>query len=326
MRKHAQLLVGLIFAFGIVWVPLTANAQQSEKTPRIGLLGSYSATSPLYNDFRQGLRELGYIEGKNIIIEARYAQGSLDRLPELARELAGLNVNVMFVGGDQALRAAKEATNTIPIVVSACDPLDSLVASIARPGGKATGLTCISSELAAKRLQLLKELVPALSRVAVLFNPEDRNKAWENEQIQGAARTLKLTVRGFEARSEIENDKGFGEIVRDQAQALVIFADPLMVFHEKKLAELALQNRLPAIFGFREFADAGGLVAYGASLREQYRRAAWFVDKILKGTNPGDLPIEQVTRFELVINLKTAKALGIDVPLHLQQLADEVIE
>jgi len=325
LHKHTRLL-RIALALGLAGAPVTTSAQQPEKLPRLGWLGNLAATAPVYDGFRQRLRELGYVEGKNIIIEARWVEGKLDRLPEFARELARLKVDVMLVGGDQGLRAAKEATNTVPIVVSACDPLDSLVASIARPGGKATGLTCISSELAAKRLQLLKELVPALSRVAVLYNPEDRNKAWENEQIQDAARTLKLTVRGFEARSEIEIDKAFGGIVRDQAQALVIFADPLMVFHEKKLAELALQNRLPAIFGFREFADAGGLIAYGASLREQYRRAAWFMDKILKGTNPGDLPIEQPTRFELVINLKTAKALGLTIPPTLLALANEVIE
>jgi putative ABC transport system substrate-binding protein len=325
MKKHKRLL-RLAIVFGLAWVPLATNAQQADKLPRLGWLSNQSATFSNNEGFRQGLRELGYVEGQNIIIEARWAEGNLDRLPELARELARLNVNVMFVAGDQGLRAAKEATSTIPIVVIACDPLDSLVASIARPGGKATGLTCISSELASKRLQMLKELVPALSRVAVLYNPEDRNKASEYEQIQGAARTLKLTVRAFQARSGAEIDKAFREIADDHAQALVIFADALMVFHEKKLAELALQNRIPAIFGFREFADKGGLIAYGASLREQYRRAAWFVDKILKGTNPGDLPIEQPTRFELVINLKTANALDLDVPLHLQQLADEVIE
>jgi putative tryptophan/tyrosine transport system substrate-binding protein len=325
MNKHMRLL-GLVLALCLVGVPVTTSAQQPDKLPRLGWLQNHSPTSPHYEGFREGLRELGYVEGKNLTVEARWADGDLDRLPELARELAHLNVNVMFVAGDQGLRAAKEATSTIPIVVLACDPLDSLVASIARPGGKATGLTCISSELAAKRLQLLKELVPALARVAVLYNPEDRNKASEYEQIRGAARTLKLTVRAFEARSEAEIDKAFRGLVDDHAQALVIFADALMVFHEKKLAELALQHRIPAIFGFREFADMGGLVAYGASLRLQFRRAAWFVDKILKGADPGDLPIEQPTRFELVINLKTAKALGLEVPLHLQQLADEVIE
>jgi putative ABC transport system substrate-binding protein len=319
-------LLGLVVAFGLAGVPLSINAQQSTKLPRLGWLPTFAATSPVYDGFRQGLRELGYVEGKNIIIETRWAEGNLDRLPELARELAGLNVDVMLVAGDQGLRAAKEATTTIPIIVSACDPLDSLVASIARPGGKATGLTCISSELVAKRLQLLKELVPALSRVAVLYNPEDRNKAWEYKQVQEAARSLKLAVHAYEARSAAEIDKSFAGIVDQHDQALVIFADVLLGFHQGKLADLALQNRLPAIFGFREFADLGGLISYGASLREQYRRAAWYVDKILKGANPGDLPIEQPTRFELVINLKTAKALGIEVPLHLQQIADDVIE
>jgi putative ABC transport system substrate-binding protein len=323
MKKHTQLL-RLTLAFSLACLPLAADAQQVEKLPRVGLLGNHSPTLPLYDGFRQGLREAGYVEGRNIIIEARYAEGNLDRLPELARELARLNVNVMFVAGDQGLRAAKEASGTIPIVVSACDPLDSLVASIARPGGKATGLTCISSDLASKRLQMLKELVPALSRVAILYNPEDHNKALEYRQAQEAARTLNLTLRAFEARSAGEIDKAFAGMAGDQA--LLIFADALMVFHEKKLADLTLQNRLPAIFGFREFTDLGGLISYGANLRDQYRRAASYVDKILKGANPGDLPIEQPTRFELIINLKTAKALGLEVPLQLQQLADEVIE
>src|SRR5215468_5697811 len=295
--QRRQLISVLGGAAILAWVPLAADAQQPNKLPRLGWLPTFAPTSPIYDGFRQGLRELGYVEGKNIIIEARWAEGNLDRLPELARELARLNVNVMFVGGDHGLRAAKEVSGAIPIVVLACDPLDSLVASIARPGGKATGLTCISSELASKRLQMLKELVPALSRVAVLYNPEDRNKVLEYEQSQGAARTLNLSVRAFQARSEAEINKAFREIADDRTQALVIFADALMVFHERRLAELALQNRMPAIFGFREFADLGGLIAYGASLREQYRRAASFVDKILKGTNPGDLPIEQPTRF-----------------------------
>ena len=325
MKKHTQLL-RLTLAFNLACLPLAADAQQVEKLPRVGLLGNHSPTLPLYDGFRQGLREAGYVEGRNIIIEARYAEGNLDRLPQLARELTRLNVNVMFVAGDQGLRAAKEASDTIPIVVSACDPLNSLVASIARPGGKATGLTCISSDLAGKRLQMLKELVPALSRVAVLYNPEDRNKPLEYTQVQEAAQSLNLMVRAFEARSASGIDEAFAAMADDHRQGVVILADALMVFHEKKLAELTLQNRFPGIFGFREFADMGGLVSYGANLREQYRRAAWFVDKILKGANPGDLPIEQPTRFELVINLKTARALGLDVPDRLLAIADEVIE
>ncbi len=325
MRRDA-LLLGLAVAFGLAWVPLAANAQQATKVPRLGWLGNNSPTFPPYEGFREGLRELGYVEGKNISIEARWAGGNLDRLPELAHELTRLNVDLLFVAGDQGLRAAKEATATIPIVVAACDPLDSLVASIARPGGKATGLTCISSELAGKRLQMLKELVPALSRVAVLYNPEDRNKALEYKQLQEAARGMNLTLRLFEARSPGEIDAAFVGMVDDHVQAVVPLADPLMNFHVKKLADLGLKNRLPAIYGFREFADAGGLISYGASLHWTYRRAASYVDKIFKGANPGDLPIEQPTRFDLVINTKTAKALGLDVPPTLLALADEVIE
>src|SRR6516162_1859451 len=325
MKRRGVLSVVGVAAI-VAWMPLAADAQQPTKLPRIGWLGNLAATAPVYDGFRQGLRELGYVEGKNIIIEARWVEGQLDRLPEFARELARLNVDLMLVGGDQGLRAAKEATNTIPIVVSACDPLDSLVASIARPGGKATGLTCISSELATKRLQLLKELVPALSRVAVLYNPEDRNKAPEYRQMQEVARSMNLTLRGFEARSADEIDSAFMGMAVDHTQGLVTLADPLMNDHLKKLADLGLKNRLPGIYGFREFADAGGLVSYGASLNWVFRRAAWYIDKILKGANPGDLPIEQPTKFDLVINIKTAQALDLTVPLTLQATADEVIE
>jgi len=223
--QRRQFISVLGVAAILAWVPLAADAQQPNKLPRLGWLPTFAPTSPIYDGFRQGLRELGYVEGKNIIIETRWAEGNLDRLPELARELARLNVDVMLVGGDQGLQAAKEASTTIPIVVSSCDPLDSLVASIARPGGKATGMTCISSELVGKRLQMLKEFVPALARVAVLYNPEDRNKAWEYKQIQEAARTLKLTVRAFEARSATEIDKAFAGMADDHSRALVIFAD-----------------------------------------------------------------------------------------------------
>src|SRR5262245_61181195 len=190
--KRFTRFFGLAVAFVVSWMPLGVFAQQVQQLPRLGWLGNLSPTAPIYDGFRQGLRELGYIEGKNIDIEARWADGNLDRLPELARELVRRNVNVLLVGGDQGLMAAKEATSTIPIVVTACDPLDSLVASIARPGGKATGLTCISSDLASKRLQLLKELVPGVARVAVLYNPEDRNKNSEFRQIQEAAGRLNL--------------------------------------------------------------------------------------------------------------------------------------
>jgi len=324
MRR--ALLRALLVGVGLVLLALAANAQQAPRLHRLGWLANLAPTFPPYQTFRDALRELGYVEGKNIHIEVRWAQGNLDRLPELARELTRLNVDVLFVAGDQGLRAAKQATDTIPIVVGACDPLESLIASIARPGGKATGVTCISSELAGKRLQMLKEFVPALDHVAVLYNPDDRNKAIEYEQVQQAAHSMNLKLRAFEARSPGEIDSAFVGMTADRRQALIALADPLMNFHVGKLAALGLKNRLPAIYGFREFADAGGLVSYGASLHWTYRRAASYVDKIFKGANPGDLPIEQPTKFELVINLKTAKALGLTVPQTLLAIADEVIE
>ncbi len=316
----------LALAFGQLWLPAGAAGQQVEKFPRLGWLANFSPGLPIYEAFREGLRELGYVEGKNITIAARWAEGNFDRVPALARELAALKVDVMLVGGDQGLRAAKEATSTIPIVVTACDPLDSLVASIARPGGKATGLTCISSDLAGKRLQLLKELVPALTDVAVLYNPEDRNKTSEYQQMQDAARNLNLSLRGFEARTRGEIETAFAVMTSTRAQALVILSDALMIFHEGLLADLTLKHRLPAMYGFREFAQKGGLITYGASLPHIYRRAAFYVDKILKGTDPGDLPIELPTKFELVVNLKTAKAMGIELPTSILLRAEEIIE
>jgi putative tryptophan/tyrosine transport system substrate-binding protein len=297
-----------------------------DKVPSIGVLLNSPLTSPHYQAFRQGLRDLGYIEGKNIAVVAKSGEGDPNRFPDLARELVRLNVKVMLVGGDQGLRAAKEATDAIPIIVAACDALESLAVSIARPGGKATGLTCISSEMAGKRLQLLKELLSPLTRVAILYNPEDRNKPWEYKQSQQAAEKLKLTVRAYEARSSIEIDEAFTRIVDDNTQAVIIFADVLTVAHQKKLADLALANKLPAMFGFRELTEMGGLVSYGSSLPEMWRRAASYVDKILKGSSPGDLPIEQPTRFELVVNLKTAKTLGLEIPPNILARADEVIE
>jgi putative ABC transport system substrate-binding protein len=315
----------LLGAAVITLIPFVADAQRPSKVPRLGWLGNNSPTFPPYEAFREGLRELGYVEGKNISIEARWAAGNLDRLPALTRELVDLNVDLLFVAGDQGLRAAKEATAIIPIVVAACDPLDALVVSVARPGGKATGLTCISSELASKRLQLIKEVVPGLVRVAVLYNPEDRNKPREYRDLNEAARRMNLMLRPLEARTAGEIEAAFAGLA-DQVQGLVALADPIMNFHVKRLAALALKNRLPAVYGFREFADAGGLMSHGASLHWLYRRAAWYVDKILKGADPGELPIEQPTRFELVINLKTAKALGITLPPTLHALADQVIE
>ena len=323
-QKTFSLIFSLILASA--WLPLTGQAQEAAKLPRLGWLGNYSATTPVYDAFRQGLRELGYIDGKNIIIEARWADGKFERLPGFARELALLKVDVFLVGSEIGLKAAKEASATIPIVVVTCDPLDKLVASIARPGGKATGLTCISSEISAKRLQLLKEVIPQLTRVAVLYNSADHDKVSEYNDLVRAAANLNLTLWAFEASSGGEISAAFPSIMGDQAQALVILSDLLMNFHIKTLANLALKYRLPTIYGFREFADAGGLISYGANRREQLRRAASYIDKILKGSDPSDLPVELPTKFELVINLKTAKTLGLTIPPALITTADEVIE
>src|SRR5262252_2687555 len=237
-------LLPVFLVFGSSCLPLAADAQQAAKLPRLGWLANNSPAFPPYAGFWEGLRELGYVEGKNIAIEVRYAQGNLDRLPALARELVGLNVDLLLVTGDQGLRAAKEATASIPIVVGACDPLESLVASIARPGGKATGLTCISAELVSKRLQMLRELAPALVRVAVLYNPEDRNKEHEFKQAQESARHMNLVLQAFEARSSGEIDAAFAGMANDHADALMILADALMNFYVKRLADLATKQRL----------------------------------------------------------------------------------
>jgi putative ABC transport system substrate-binding protein len=314
-----------LVAFGLVCLPFAAEAQQT-KLHRLGFLANHSPSSPSYQSFFQTLHELGYVEGKNITIEARYAEGNLDRLAELARDLVRLNVDLLLVFGEQGLKAAKEATDTIPIVVLACDPLESIVASIARPGGKMTGATCISSELAGKRLQILKELVPGLARVAVLYNPNDRNKSLEAKEARVAADSMDLTLQALEATSPSTIDASFVRMASEQSQALMILADPFMNEYVQKLADLSVKNRLPSIYGFREFAKAGGLLSYGASVDWLNERAAVYVDKIFKGANPGDLPIEQPTTFELVVNLKTAKALGVTIPDKLLATADEVIE
>jgi putative ABC transport system substrate-binding protein len=324
MMTRGRVLAAALCA--VLAAPVVAEERQAKKLPRVGWLQNQSSSFPAYEGFREGLRQLGYVEGQNIAIETRTANGQLDRLPELAGELAGLKVDILYVAAEQGLRAAKQVTKTIPIVVVACDPIDSLIASLARPGGDATGLTCISSELAGKRLQLLKDLVPGVSRVAVLYNPDDANKAPEYRLLQEAARALNVTVQPFEAEQAGQIDLAFARIAQANDQALVILADALMNFNAKRIGDLALQYRLPAMYGFREFPEGGGLISYGASLREEFRSGARYVDKILKGAKPGELPVEQPTKFELVINLKTAKALGLNIPPALLARADEVIE
>ena len=316
-------------AGGLLAAPLVAEAQPAGKVPRIGWVGNMAPPPPPVSQlegFRQGLRELGYVEGLNLVIEYRWAAGKLNRLPDLVADLVRLKVDVLLVAGQQGLDAARRAGSGTPAVLVACDPLEALVGSLARPGGTATGLTCISSELASKRLELLKELVPRLSRVDIVYNPGDPNKLIEVRQLERAARPLGLAVRSVPIGEPDKFDAAFRGLTRDGRLAIVTLADPFMNFHRRQIVDLAAQYKLPAVYGFKEYVDAGGLLSYGASLSDAFRRAAAYVDKILKGAKPGDLPVEQPTQFELVINLKTAKALGLAIPPSLLQRADQVIE
>ena len=306
-----------------------AEAQQAKKVPRIGLLSPFSpsATARWHEAFRKGLRDLGWVEGKNISIEYRYAEGKRDRLPELAADLVRLKVDVIVAAVNTDAVAAKKATSTIPIVVaSAGDPVAlGLVESLARPGGNITGLSQIAPELAGKRLELLKEIVPKLSRVAVIWNPQGTTSPLSWKEIQLPARELGVQLHSLEARSSNDFDKAFEDATRARAGAVAIMPDPLFAGNLKRIAELAAKNRLPSIFHLEEFVDSGGLVTYGVDRPDQFRRAAYFVDKILKGAKPADLPVEQPTKFELVINLKAAKQIGLTIPPNVLARADKVI-
>jgi putative ABC transport system substrate-binding protein len=320
--------ITLLGGTALVW-PLGARAQQLSKVYRIGFFNAGSNTVPkAWLAFTEGLRELGWIEGKNVLLERRYAENQLDRLPGLAAELVRLDVGVIVTAGTLAPLAAKRATSTIPIVMtSAGDPLGTgLVASLARPGGNVTGLSLMAPDLGGKRLELLKELLPGISHVAILWNAANPYSALVFKETQSGARTLRIEVQSLEVKGPGDFDGALDTAMRKRLDALITVEDPLTVTYRKRIADFAALNRVPAIYGLREFAEAGGLMVYGANLADLYRRAATYVDKILKGANPADLPVEQPTKFELVINLKTAKALGITVPPTLLALADEVIE
>ncbi len=317
-------------ALGPLGMPPAADAQQVPKVPRIGLLSPFSPsdTALWHQAFRQGLRDRGWVEGKNVSIEYRYAEGRHDRIPDLTAELVRLKVDIIVATiGTDAL-AAQKATRTIPIVMAASgDPVASgLVESLARPGGNITGLSQMAPELAGKRLELLKEIVPKLSRVAVLWNPQGSTSRLSWKEIQLPARELRVQLHSLEVRSSNDLDKAFKDATRARAGALAITPDPVFAANLKRIADLAAKSRLPSIFHFREFVDFGGLVAYGPDRSDMFRRAAAYVDKILKGAKPADLPVEQPTRFELVINLKTAKALGLTFPPSVLVRADQVIQ
>jgi putative ABC transport system substrate-binding protein len=279
--------------------------------------------------FRQKLRELGHVEGKNIAIEYRWAEGQDDRLPNLTSELVRLKPDVIVTTGTPGAVAAMQATKTIPIVMaSSADPVGSgLVASLARPGGNVTGFTILGPELEGKRLELLKQAVPGLSQLAVLWNPSNPGIVSYFETVKNAGRALQISLGPVvEIRRSDELDSAFTAIASARPHALVVIADRFLLSHRKQIVEFAAVKRLPTMYRYREYVDAGGLMSYAPSNIELFLGTAIYVDKILKGAKPGDLPIQEPTKFELVINLKTAKALGLDVPLHLQQLADELIE
>ena len=310
----------------------TATAQPPEKVPRVGYLSPGSPSEPFrqrrFEAFRQGLRELGYVEGQNIAIESRWAEGKYDRYPALAADLVRLKVDVIVAVGGRASEVAKHATRTIPIVMSVViDPLGSgLVASLARPGGNVTGISLMTPDLVGKQLEVLKEVVPKVSRVALLWNPDNPGSAAQLREAEAAARALGVRLQTLEARNPQEIDSAFAAMTRERAAALVVLADAILLNQRRQIAELAAERRLPAVYGPSEHAEAGGLMAYSANLLDLERRAATYVDKILKGAKPADLPVQQPTKFELVINLKTAKALGLTIPPSLLLRADQVIE
>lgn len=310
-----------------------AAAQQRAKIARIGLLrtGTISDTGVNIDAFRQGLVELGYEEGAGFTIAAREADGRIERLPDLAKELVALKVDVIVAVATPAGRAAQQATSTIPIVVTAMgDPVgDGLVASLARPGANVTGTTFLGPELVPKRLTFLKQLLPRLSRVAVLWQPGafgERTTADMRKETKDAAAALGLQLQFVEARSPNDLERAFSTIAQAGADAVLPFPSTMLFAERKRILDLAAMNKLPGMYNSREFVELGGLIAYGANLADLNRRAASYVDKILRGAKPASLPVEQPTKFELFINLKTAKSLGIDVPLLLQQLADVVID
>ena len=322
--------LGWVISLGLLVLTPGAEAQQPSRVYRIGYLSSASASPPNeLEPFRQGLRELGYVEGRNVLIAARFAEHKLDQLPELAADLVRFKADVIVTFSTPAAKAAKQATNTIPIVMSSGgDPVGSgLVASLARPAGNVTGFTHLAGlEMWEKVLEFLKEIARSVSRVGVLRNSAIPPEARALELLKGPASALGLSLLPVELRAVDEFPGAFAALIRDHADAVVAFESPFNVEHRRSIAEYAIQKRLPTAFGQRAFVEAGGLVSYGTSFDTLSHQAATYVDKILKGANPGDLPVQQPTKFELVVNLKTAKGLGLTVPRALLLRADKVVE
>jgi putative ABC transport system substrate-binding protein len=338
MRKIVMhlALCSMLFALSFSGATLfalcvSAEVKQPKKVPRIGYLSANEPTGESFRSegIRQALRALGYIEGQNITIEYRYAEGNIDRLPQLAAELVRLKIDIILVsGGDSPIRAAKNATKTIPIVMGGQgpDPIEAgFVESLARTGGNVTGLTNLLVHLGDKRLELLKEAVPNVARVAVLYVPGNRTHRLELKEIQTAARALGVTVQPWEVRVAEDFDNVFAAMGKQRPDGLQMLGGPLMRADGKRIVGFAAKSRLPSVYTNSEFVDAGGLMSYGADLADSYRRVAYFVDKILKGAKPADLPVEQPKKFELIINLKAAKQIGLTIPPHVLARVDKVI-
>ena len=328
-KIHSLALTFLLSVTALLFaLCLSAEAQQPRKIPRIGYLNPGDAVSRAYRTeaFRRGLKELGYVEGQDILIEYRFADARPERLPELARELLALKVDIIFAGGGPATEAAKNATQIIPIVTSSQDPVAlGFVNGLSRSGGNVTGLTNLTSELVGKRLELLKEAIPQLSRVAVVWTPSTPTSiTWR--RIEGAARSLRVQLQAAEVRKRDDLEPALAALKEYRPEALFMIRSPIINDMTKRIVNLAAKSQLPSIYDEKRFPQLGGLMSYGTDLADVDRRAAIYIDKILKGANPADLPIERPTKFELVINLKTAKLLGLKIPAHLLMEAGEVIE
>lgn len=324
-----RVAVGLVLLV-IAGAPLPIAAQSPARTPRVGVLsGGSAATSAARNEaLRQGLRELGYVEARSIVLDYRYADGRAERLSVLAAELVRLNVDVIVTLGDHPIRAARQATQTIPIVVAIAGDLVGAghAASLARPGGNVTGFITIGPEAGVKRLELLKAAVPNVSRIGMLWNPSNVVNVAMLKEMKLAAPTLRVQLLALDVPRADDLENAFQAAVRERTEALVVFADTVLVTHRARIVDFAARHRLPAMYGNQDYMDAGGLMFYGPSVADMYRRSASYVDKILKGAKAGDLPIEQPTKSELMINLKTAGAMGLTIPQSLLLRADHVIQ
>jgi putative tryptophan/tyrosine transport system substrate-binding protein len=319
----------ILAAVILLAVAVVAEAQQAKKVPRIGYLGGGAAEldKDWLDAFVQGLRELGYSEGKNILIERRFADGRYDRLPELVAELIRLKTDVILAASTPVAHGAKQATRTIPIVMVVADPVGTgLVSSLAHPGGNLTGLSDFHADLITKRLELIKEAVPSAARIAVLLNPANPTCAPQMKDLSAVAPALGVTLFAIEANEPDDIERGFATMKKQKAAALIVCGDRMFATHRSRIFDLTTKNRVPAIYSTIDYTNAGGLMSYGANFPDLYRRAATYVDKILKGAKPADLPIEQPTKFEMVINLKTAKQIGLTIPPNVLARANQVIK